>query len=126
MGTKPIPDTLYAYRLFTVGGAFNVCSETSNSDNMWALIKKARSPKANDLKLWSLLQNGTYERFYLDAEKVVGMADKTANVPVQKPNVAKQRKARPNATASSAIARKTHPSRVTIGQTAKKSAGRKR
>jgi hypothetical protein len=126
MASKSLPDNLYVYLMHTMGGPIAVCAEPSTGEDMWEMVKKAKTPEGNDLRLWVRLQNGTYERLFWDASSIMGISDKQPDVPTQRPNERQIRKERPTATASSAIARKTHPSRVTIGKIASKPAGRKR
>ena len=126
MGNESLPKNLYPYRFHTTGGPFVFFTEVGNGDDMWAMVKKAKTPKGEDLRLWVRLRNGTFERYYIDASTVIGMSDRQSEKPAQKPNPVQERRNRPNATASSAIARKSHPSRVTIGQTANKPSGRKK
>ena len=127
MENKAVPDKLYAYTLYTTCGAFNVCSEVSTADSMWKLIESAKATKSKGKMpdLWTLRKNGTFERIYVDASIIGVMSDKASDAPPIKPNVAQQRRDR-GVPATSAIARNSHPSRVTIGQTAKKPTGQKR
>jgi hypothetical protein len=120
-----MPDTLYPYRIFTIGGSFAVCSEVSTGAGMWELIKKARAGHT-DLVLWTLQQNGIFERFYLDPASIVAMSDKSADTSVLQPNAVSQRKDRSESSGLNTIARNVHPSRVTIGSVATKPTGRRR
>ena len=121
MEKNKLPKTLHVYTMYTAAGAFSVCSEVSTGDGMWECVKKARSDDKNTLVLWVSLSNGTYERIYLDANAIVGVGDKSNNVPPLKPYDKTPRKAdAPRRAATSQITRNSHPSRVTIGQSAKK------